>query len=142
MIDSSARIPENTLERSSSGSLRSRLTPYFVALGVAIASVAIRYPLDPWLGPTRAAFLIPFCAITFVAVFYGFLPAVATEILCGLGVVFFILPPRHTFEIEDPEMQASIVTFAAATFVCAILGSFVHRARQAEDALEIGSATV
>src|SRR4051812_43028206 len=80
-------------------------TPYIIAVGIVVLSIGLRMPLDPWLGPTRAVFLVPYCAVIFIAVFYGFIPALLTEILSLIGIVFFVLPPRFTFKTPDAEVQ-------------------------------------
>lgn len=111
------------------------IEPYLVAAGVALLSVAIRVPLEPWLGPTRAVFLIPFCAISFVAVVYGFFPAFVTLLLSLFSVVLFVLPPRFTLKVDNPEVVANVLTFAVGAFVCSLLGHFVYRTRAARDDL-------
>lgn len=107
--------------------------PYVIAIGIAMLAVLIRMPLTPWIGPTRAAFLIPLCAIIFMAMFYGFFPAIVTEIVALIASTFFILPPQFSFEVTDPEVRANMVTFAVGAFASAIFGHFVYRTRQARD---------
>src|SRR3954453_23575661 len=88
--------------------------PARCAGGLASVSfgILVRLLLDPWLGAMHP-FLIVLAAVVFTARFGGTGLTLAALVAGTLGVVFFILPPRHSFRVESPEHLVGLVLFVA-----------------------------
>lgn len=113
----------------------SRAATYVIAVAVSFVAIAIRLFLDPMLDPGRAAFLVPLIAVTFTAIFGGLKPALLTEVICGVGITYLILPPHFVLYPKGPEIEANILTYFVGGAIFAVIGSLVYRARRAKDAV-------
>src|SRR5947207_387977 len=72
-----------------------------VVVPSAICALTVLF-LDPYLsiGGESALFVV---GVLLVALLGGVLPAVLSAILSGLLLNYFLIPPRHTFMISEPD---------------------------------------
>ncbi|WP_193044827.1 sensor histidine kinase [Mycolicibacterium baixiangningiae] len=96
----------------------------------AICAVAVAL-LDPVLGVGGESALF-FVGVLVVALLGGVLPAALSAVLSGMLLNYFLVTPRHTFTIADPDSAITIVVlFAVAVAVAALVDSAANRAREA-----------
>src|ERR1700722_19002426 len=116
-------------------SRRGPLTRYSLAVLAALAGVLIRPPLAPLAG-SRGAFLTFFVATAVSAGYGGFGPGILTTLLSVVLVGFFVLPPRGSFHLNDPDDPAALVRFLIAglviSYICNALIVARERARANE----------
>ncbi|MCG7595633.1 sensor histidine kinase KdpD [Mycobacterium sp. PSTR-4-N] len=90
--------------------------------------------LDPFLevGGESALFFI---GVLIVALLGGILPAALSAALSGLLLNYFLVTPRHTFTIAQPDSAVTVVVMLlVAVAVAALVDSSVNRRREARRA--------
>jgi two-component system, OmpR family, sensor histidine kinase KdpD len=124
------------------GSSWSSLTPrqrhtvsWLAALAVPSAICAlIVWLLDPYLGVGGESALF-FIGVLVVALLGGVAPAALSAVLSGLLLNYFLVAPRHTFTIAEPDSAITIVVLlAVAVAVAALVDGAAKRAREATQA--------
>ena len=108
---------------------------WLAALVVPSAICAlIVWLLDPYLsvGGESALFFI---GVLVVALLGGVAPAALSAVLSGLLLNYFLVEPRHTFTIAEPDSAITIVVLlAVAVAVAALVDGAAKRAREATQA--------
>ncbi len=108
---------------------------WLAALMVPSAVCAlIVWLLDPYLGVggESALFVI---GVLVVALLGGVAPAVLSAVLSGLLLNYFLVEPRHTFTIAEPDSAITVVVLlAVAVAVAALVDGAAKRAREATQA--------
>ncbi|MGV0744952.1 DUF4118 domain-containing protein [Mycolicibacterium sp. XJ870] len=90
--------------------------------------------LDPLLGVGGESALF-FVGVLIVALLGGVAPAALSAVLSGLLLNYFLISPRHTFTISDPDSALTIVVLlAVAVAVAALVDGAANRAREARRA--------
>lgn len=112
-----------------------RLGSWLAALAVPSAICAmIVGVLDPFLGVGGESALF-FIGVLVVALLGGVAPAALSAVLSGLLLNYFLVNPRHTFTIAEPDSAITIVVLlAVAVAVAALVDSAAKRAREAKRA--------
>ncbi|OBB57803.1 histidine kinase [Mycobacterium sp. 852013-51886_SCH5428379] len=90
--------------------------------------------LDPVLGVAgeSAVFVV---GVLLVALLGGVAPAALSAVLSGLLLNYFLITPRHTFTIAEPDSALTIVVLlAVAVAVAALVDSATKRTREARRA--------
>ncbi len=104
-----------------------------VAVPSAICAVTV-WLLDPYLGVGGESALF-FIGVLVVALLGGVAPAAVSAVLSGLLLNYFLVDPRHTFTISEPDSAITIVVLlAVAVAVAALVGGAAKRAREATQA--------
>lgn len=111
------------------------LTSWLAALVVPSAICAlIVLLLDPILGVGGESALF-FVGVLVVALLGGVAPAVLSALLSGLLLNYFLIEPRYTFTIAEPDNAiTTVVLLAVAVAVAALVDSAASRAREARHA--------
>ncbi len=90
--------------------------------------------LDRFLGVGGESALF-FVGVLIVALLGGVAPAALSAVLSGLLLNYFLIAPRHTFTIADPDSALTIVVLlAVAVAVAALVDGAAKRAREARRA--------
>lgn len=117
----------------STASPRSRhLTSWLAAFVVpsAICALAVLL-LDRFLGIGGESALF-FIGVLIVALLGGVAPAALSAVLSGLLLNYFLVAPRHTFTIAEPDSAITVVVLLlVAVAVAALVDGAVTRAREA-----------
>ena len=99
----------------------------------AICAVTV-WLLDPYLGVGGESALF-FIGVLVVALLGGVAPAALSALLSGLLLNYFLVDPRHTFTIAEPDSAITIVVLlAVAVAVAALVDGAAKRAREATQA--------
>ena len=131
-----------THEEASRGSVWARISPrqqhamsWLAAIVVPSAICAvIVYLLDPYLGIGGESALF-FIGVLIVALLGGVAPAALSAVLSGLLLNYFLIEPRHTFTIAEPDSAVTIVVLLlVAVAVAALVDGAASRAREAKRA--------
>ena len=111
------------------------LTSWLAALVVPSALCAvIVLLLDPFLGVGGESALF-FTGVLIVALLGGVAPAALSAVLSGLLLNYFLVAPRHTFTIAEPDSAVTIVVLLlVAVAVAAVVDGSIKRAREASQA--------
>src|ERR1700690_3576405 len=104
------------------------LSPYGCALLSIAVAIGARLLLDPVLG-TQFPYATVFLAVLITAWFGGFRPALAAVALGALGSDFFLIPPRHNFELIGPDQQVGMALYVVTGLGMALLAGAMHAAR-------------
>jgi two-component system sensor histidine kinase KdpD len=133
-----------THEQAGGESLWARVTPrrrhvasWLAALmvPVAICACTVRL-LDPFLGIGGESALF-FVGVLVVALLGGVAPAALSAVLSGLLLNYFLVEPRHTFTIAEPDSAITIaVLLVVAVAVAALVDSAAKRTREARRAAQ------
>jgi two-component system sensor histidine kinase KdpD len=109
-----------------------RLASWSAALAVPSAVCAlIVFLLDRVLGLAGESALF-FVGVVVVALLGGIAPAAASAVLSGLLLNYFLVEPRHSFTIAQPDSAITIVVlFLVAVAVAALVDGAAKRAREA-----------
>ncbi|MCW2735027.1 MAG: histidine kinase [Mycobacterium sp.] len=112
-----------------------RLASWLAALVVPSALCAvITLLLDRFLGIAGESALF-FVGVVVVALLGGVVPAAASAVLSGLLLNYFLVEPRYSFTIAQPDSAVTIVVlFLVAVAVAALVDSAAKRAREARRA--------
>ena len=87
--------------------------------------------LDPFLGVGGESALF-FIGVLVVALLGGVAPAALSAVLSGLLLNYFLVEPRHTFTIAEPDSAVTIVVLLlVAVAVAALVDGAAKRAREA-----------
>jgi len=119
--------------RSSPG--QQRLASWLAALVVPSAICAlIVLVLDRFLGVGGESALF-FIGVLVVALLGGVAPAALSAVLSGLLLNYFLIEPRHTFTIAEPDSAVTIVVLLlVAVAVAALVDGAASRSREARRA--------
>jgi two-component system sensor histidine kinase KdpD len=110
------------------------LAPWLAAIFVPSLVCLLAVLLDPLLGVAGESALF-FVGVLVAALLGGVAPAVLSAVLSGLLLNYFLITPRHTFTIADPDSAVTIVVLlAVAVAVAALVDSAASRARDARRA--------
>jgi two-component system sensor histidine kinase KdpD len=109
-----------------------RLTSWLAAIVVpsAICGLIVGL-LDPILGVGGESALF-FVGVLLVALLGGVAPAALSAVLSGLLLNYFLIEPRYTFTIAEPDSAiTALVLLVVAVAVAALVDSAAKRAREA-----------
>lgn len=96
--------------------------------------LAIVTLLDPYLGVGGESALF-FIGVLIVALLGGVAPAGLSALLSGLLLNYFLVAPRHTFTISEPDSAVTVVVLLlVAVAVAALVDGAASRAREARKA--------
>jgi two-component system sensor histidine kinase KdpD len=111
------------------------LVSWLAALIVPSAICAvIVYLLDPYLGIGGESAIF-FVGVLIVALLGGVAPAALSALLSGLLLNYFLVTPRYTFTIADPDSAVTVVVLLlVAVAVAALVDGAASRAREARRA--------
>ncbi|MBO0679385.1 sensor histidine kinase KdpD [Mycolicibacterium sp. S2-37] len=99
----------------------------------AICAITVLW-LDPVLGVAGESALF-FVGVLLVALLGGVAPAALSAVFSGLLLNYFLITPRHTFTIAEPDSALTIVVLlAVAVAVAALVDSAASRTREARRA--------
>ena len=120
---------------SSASPRRRHLTSWLAAVVVPIVTCAVTVTmLDRFLGIGGESALF-FVGVLIVALLGGVAPAALSAVLSGMLLNYFLVEPRHTFTIAEPDSAITIVVLlAVAVAVAALVDSAASRARDARRA--------
>ena len=111
--------------------LMSWLAALVVPSGICALIVLL---LDPWLGVGGESALF-FIGVLVVALLGGVAPAALSAVLSGLLLNYFLVDPRYTFTIAEPDSAVTIVVLLlVAVAVAALVDGAAKRAREAKHA--------
>ncbi|HKF23691.1 MAG TPA: PAS domain S-box protein [Candidatus Angelobacter sp.] len=117
--------PDSSFWARVSGSMLGR---YAIALGVTAVGLLARWLLDPVLGDfAKHATLYP--GIAFLALYIGLGPSVAATILGLMGITYWFVPPRGSFNVLDAAQTYSNLAFLTACICIIVLGEMSRRSR-------------
>ena len=131
-----------THEQAGGGSASARMSPrqhhamsWLAALVVPSAICAvIVYVLDPYLGIGGESAIF-FIGVLVVALLGGVAPAALSAVLSGLLLNYFLVEPRYTFTIAEPDSAITIVVLLlVAVAVAALVDGAASRSREARRA--------
>jgi signal transduction histidine kinase len=100
---------------------------YATAVALAVAALAIRWGLHPWLGPMQP-FAPGFVVIAWAVFTLGWRPAVLTAVVAYLGGTYLFLQPEGVHWTR-PQDIAALLIFSLSAGLIIFIG---HRAREAE----------
>jgi two-component system sensor histidine kinase KdpD len=131
-----------THEASSGAFSLSSLTPrnrhlvsWLAALVVPSVICALTvFVLDPYLGTSGESALF-FVGVLIVALLGGVAPAALSALFSGLLLNYFLVSPRYSFTIAEPDSAVTVVVLLAmAVAVAALVDGAASRAREARRA--------
>jgi two-component system sensor histidine kinase KdpD len=100
----------------------------------SVICALIVWLLDPYLGVGGESALF-FIGVLVVALLGGVAPAALSALLSGLLLNYFLVEPRHTFTIAEPDSAVTIVVLLlVAVAVAALVDGTAKRAREATQA--------
>ncbi len=106
--------------------LRHDTARYAVALLATAAALFLRKLLIPLIGeqyPYNTLFL----AVVVSAWYGGMGPAIVTTVLGGGAILYWLLPPYHSFAVRSPAEMFGLLTFLLLSTVIAALGEATRR---------------
>jgi two-component system sensor histidine kinase KdpD len=111
------------------------LTSWLAALVVPSAICAVTaLLLDPFLGIGGESALF-FIGVLIVALLGGVAPAALSALFSGLLLNYFLVAPRYTFTIAEPDSAVTVVVLlAVAVAVAALVDGAASRSREARRA--------
>ncbi|CDP89607.1 sensor histidine kinase KdpD [Mycolicibacterium farcinogenes] len=111
--------------------IASWLAALVVPSAICLLIVAV---LDPILGVSGESALF-FIGVLIVALLGGVAPAGLSALLSGLLLNYFLVAPRHTFTISEPDSAVTVVVMLlVAVAVAALVDGAARRAREARKA--------
>jgi two-component system, OmpR family, sensor histidine kinase KdpD len=131
-----------THEAASGGFALSSLSPRHRHLVSWLAAVIVPsvictlivFVLDPYLGTGGESALF-FVGVLIVALLGGVAPAALSALLSGLLLNYFLVAPRYSFTIAEPDSAVTVVVLlAVAVAVAALVDGAASRAREARRA--------
>ncbi|MBB2773416.1 UNVERIFIED_ORG: two-component system sensor histidine kinase KdpD [Mycolicibacterium obuense] len=129
-------VTHDEAHRSPTASPRTRrAASWLAALAVPAAICALTVLLlDPLLGVAGESAVF-FVGVLLVALLGGVAPAALSAVLSGLLLNYFLIAPRHTFTIAEPDSALTIVVMlAVAVAVAALVDGAASRRREARHA--------
>ncbi len=144
VVQKSGRIDVHMVTHEQAGAepLWARVTPrqrhavsWLAALAVpSVICAATVLLLDPLLGIGGESAMF-FIGVLVVALLGGVAPAALSAVLSGVLLNFFLVDPRHTFTIAEPDSAITIVVLlVVAVAVAALVDSAANRARESRRA--------
>lgn len=132
-----------THEGARGPSLWARITPqerhvasWLAAVLVPSAFCAVGVLLDPLLGVGGESAIF-FIGVLVVALLGGVAPAALSAVLSGILLNYFLVEPRYTFTISEPDSAITIVVLlAVAVAVAALVDGAASRARESRRATQ------
>ncbi|PRC46847.1 histidine kinase, partial [Mycobacterium sp. ITM-2017-0098] len=123
--------------------LWARITPqerhvasWLAAVLVPSAFCAVGVLLDPLLGVGGESAIF-FIGVLVVALLGGVAPAAVSAVLSGILLNYFLIEPRYTFTISEPDSAITIVVLlAVAVAVAALVDGAASRARESRRATQ------
>jgi PAS domain S-box-containing protein len=116
---------DSSLRRQISRGLLGR---YALALGITALGLLARWALDPELGDVMPYTLL-FPGLAFLSLYVGLGPTLLSIMLGGLGVIYWFVSPRDTFEVTGRAHIVDALTFLTAATCLAIAGELSRRSR-------------
>jgi two-component system sensor histidine kinase KdpD len=111
--------------------LVSWLAAVVVPSAICVLGVSV---LDPFLNVGGESALF-FVGVLVVALLGGVAPAVLSALLSGLLLNYFLIEPRHTFTISEPDNAVTtVVLLAVAVAVAVLVDSAAKRTRETRQA--------
>jgi signal transduction histidine kinase len=107
--------------------MRAQILDYLTAIALAVAALAVRWSLHPWLGPMQP-FAPGFVVIAWSVLTLGWRPAIVTAVVAYVGGTLLFLQPGETHWTRPPDIVALLI-FGLSAGLIIFMG---HRARQAE----------
>lgn len=102
---------------------------YVLAVLAALVALFLRKTLSPLLGASNPYNTI-WMGIVFSAWYCGMGPSVVTALLSVVGVWYWLLPPFHSFALENAKVEISgMVAFLTFSGFIIALGEANHRSR-------------
>jgi PAS domain S-box-containing protein len=108
---------------------------YAVALAATGAALAVRWLLDPWLGPGNPALTL-FGAIAVAVWFGGFGPALLAAVLGYVGANYLFIEPRGVFSLQAPVDWVLLAGYAMSSGLVIGLGGAMNAAHRRAGAAE------
>ncbi len=102
---------------------------YSVAVLVAVAALALRFLLAPLFG-AHAPFVTFWAAIIFAVWWCGTGPSIITASIGLLSGWYWFLTPAHSFVLEDPKSEVSIISGFSVLSALVIVFGHVERHSQ------------
>jgi two-component system sensor histidine kinase KdpD len=100
----------------------------------SVICAVIVFVLDPYLGTGGESALF-FVGVLIVALLGGVAPAALSALLSGLLLNYFLVAPRYSFTIAEPDSAVTVVVLlAVAVAVAALVDGAASRAREARRA--------
>jgi two-component system sensor histidine kinase KdpD len=100
----------------------------------SVICALIVFVLDPYLGTGGESALF-FVGVLIVALLGGVAPAALSALLSGLLLNYFLVAPRYSFTIAEPDSAVTVVVLlAVAVAVAALVDGAASRAREARRA--------
>jgi two-component system sensor histidine kinase KdpD len=114
---------------------RRHLVSWLAAVIVpSVICALIVFVLDPYLATGGESALF-FVGVLIVALLGGVAPAALSALLSGLLLNYFLVAPRHSFTIAEPDSAVTVVVLlAVAVAVAALVDGAASRAREARRA--------
>lgn len=102
---------------------------YGVSLAAVVVAVVVRLLLEPLLAD-RIPFVTLFAAVVFIARYCGRGPALLALVVGSFAVVYFILYPRYSFAIDQPEYQVGLILYGGVGIAAIALLDSLEKARR------------
>jgi signal transduction histidine kinase/ActR/RegA family two-component response regulator len=103
---------------------------YAVAVVSVALATALRLALDPVLGPELAPYPTLFAGIVIAAWYGGRGPGLLAVVIAGVTALFFLMPPRGAFALQNAEYISSLVVFMLTSVFLVLLTAALRDARQ------------
>lgn len=115
---------------------KSTAVRYTFAVLTAVLALLLRQALSPLLGANNP-YLTVWAAVVFSAWYWGLGPSIVTTLISALGVLYWFLPPLHSFRLQDPKTQISgLVGFGVLSGFVIALGEASRRSRHEKRSVE------
>jgi|KBSMisStaDraftv2_1062788.scaffolds.fasta_scaffold66860_3 signal transduction histidine kinase len=110
------------------GGTSTRTLDYLTAVALAVAALAVRWSIQPWVGPLQP-FAPGFAVIAWAVLTLGWRPAVLTAIVAYVGGNYLFVQPEGPVLWTRPQDILALLTFGLSAGLIIFIG---HRARRAE----------
>jgi PAS domain S-box-containing protein len=105
---------------------------YAWAVLIAVLALLLRQALSPFLGASHPYHTV-WAGVVFSAWYCGLGPSIVTTLISVLGVWYWVLPPLHSFRLQDPKTQISgLVGFGVLSCFIIALGEANRRSHHRE----------
>jgi two-component system, cell cycle sensor histidine kinase and response regulator CckA len=102
---------------------------YWVAVVSVAAAIGARLLLDPVLGQ-QFLFATVLFAVVVTAWYGGLRPALVAVVLGAAASDFFLMPPRGSFQLNNPQQAMGLLLFVASGLAISLLAGKMHTARE------------
>jgi PAS domain S-box-containing protein len=106
---------------------RRSISAYGLAIATVVVAIGLRLLLWPIVAD-RVPFITLFAAVIFVAWYGGRWPGLVAVAASALGAAYFILEPRYSFDVSQPEYRIGLGLFVALSVVTVLLIDSLNRA--------------